>query len=427
MKRKSLVLLVMGGVILASMALLSSCPTSPTPEPQITHYAGSDPKGDYIEIQINHDEAKVRRINHTTSEDSGWLSYTPETAMASGFTILNRVVTDATHFVLFAEFAQEACIYQAFDNTMPPPVTEGNPVYVVYRERVATSTYYDKAYNWMEFKINDLGDSDMNTGFAAFDLSGITKGMLYGAGYSHRRQLRSEGTEGVEDINTGEFLMVDAITYDSSLVANIMWEGGNVGNMDYALVMAGTASGTHIIDHGSSAGGGMNFVLPQTASAAFNSNAFAGTYFTMHYALNGQTNESLTEPLKIVITSGGNVQAYDYDGPITDPALFDEALVDVSSYTGGPVSGDPISETYQTVSGNASAASSVVQQAHLCYGAFIAEDSADSEIVVVMFDPSGSYLAFTMFKPLAADDGDFTNDFEIRFGMGIKDAGYADP
>ena len=145
MKRNSLVLLVLGIIILGAIALMSSCPTPA--EPQITHYAGSDPKGDYIEIQINHDEAKVRRINHTTLEDSGWLSYTPETAMSSGFSILYRVVTDATHFVLFAEFPQAACIYQAFDNTTPPPVTEGNPVYVVYREQVSTSTYYAKAYN----------------------------------------------------------------------------------------------------------------------------------------------------------------------------------------------------------------------------------------------------------------------------------------
>jgi hypothetical protein len=127
-----------------------------------------------------------------------------------------------------------------------------------------------------------------------------------------------------------------------------------------------------------------------------------------------------------VVTSGGNVQAYDWEGPITDPALFDQALVDVSSYTGGPVSGDTISETYQTVSGNASAASSLVQQAHLCKGAFIAEKTSTNEIVVVMFDPIGRFLAFTMFKPLAADDGDLTNDFEIRFGLGIKDAGYSD-
>jgi hypothetical protein len=147
----------------------------------------------------------------------------------------------------------------------------------------------------------------------------------------------------------------------------------------------------------------------------------------MHYALNGQTGDSLTEPLKLVITSIGNVQAYNYDGPITDPALFDQQLVPLSSYTGGPDPPNSVTTTYQTVSGNASAASSVVQQAHRCYGAFIAEDPVDSQIVVVMFDPSGNYLAFTMFKPLAANDLDLTDDFEIRFGMGIKDAGYSDP
>jgi hypothetical protein len=40
-----------------------------------------------------------------------------------------------------------------------------------------------------------------------------------------------------------------------------------------------------------------------------------------------------------------------------------------------------------------------------------------------MFDPSGRFLSFTMFKPLASDDGELTNDFEIRFGLGIMDAG----
>jgi hypothetical protein len=63
----------------------------------------------------------------------------------------------------------------------------------------------------------------------------------------------------------------------------------------------------------------------------------------------GQSNATLIEPLKIVVTSGGNVQAYDWDLPIAGQIpLYDELL------------------------------------------------------------------------------DDLTDDFEIRFGVGIKDAGYTD-
>jgi len=279
----------------------------------------------------------------------------------------------------------------------------------------------------MEFKINDLGDSDMTTGFAGFDVSGLPtpQGLLYGAGYSHRRELEGGANGGVEDVNTGDLLKVDAFTYDSSLVANIMWEGGHTGDMDWALVLTGTASGTNIIDHGILAGGGMNIVLPQASSALFSS-AYAGMYFTMRYELNGQSGATLIEPLKLVVTSGGNVQAYDWNLPIAGQvALFDKPLVNVSSFSGGPVALETISQTYARVSENSSATSTTVQGAHLCKGAFIAEDTGAKTIVVVMFDPSGKFLGFTMFKALTPDATP-ENDFEIRFGVGIKDAGYTD-
>ena len=48
-------------------------------------------------------------------------------------------------------------------------------------------------------------------------------------------------------------------------------------------------------------------------------------------------------------------------------------------------------------------------------------------VCAVMFDSEGRFLAFTLFEKSPPDDGDLTNDFIIRFGMGIKDDGYVDP
>ena len=83
-------------------------------------YAGSQPVGDFVEVQIDRDNSQVRRINYTNPEDSGWLSYTAVAStdtQAQGFSILNRAEAGNGYYVLFAEFPNAAIVYQIFDST----------------------------------------------------------------------------------------------------------------------------------------------------------------------------------------------------------------------------------------------------------------------------------------------------------------------
>lgn len=323
---------------LAAGLLLQDCTLVQGGPDGIRYYGGSVPTGDYVEIRIDESAGVVRRINHSTGEDSGWLFYGPETDMASGFTILNRAIIGVDSFVVFAEFPGAACVYQEFDSSVSPTASVGYPVYVVSRESVGRRAYYGQAYNWMEFRIDDLGESDMNTGFAGMDLSS-NNGRLFGAGYSHRRELRGEGVggTGVEDINPTGALRVDEFAYSPELVSHVLWDPSHPGDMGYATVMSGTASGTNILDRGILAGGGMGMVIPQTVSRDL-SPLCAGTYFTLFYELDGQSGAAENGPLKIVVTSGGSLRAFGYEDSTAEPAsaLFAQPLVPVADFSGGP-------------------------------------------------------------------------------------------
>jgi len=71
---------------------------------------------------------------------------------------------------------------------------------------------------------------------------------------------------------------------------------------------------------------------------------------------------------------------------------------------------------FQSYSGNALADSTVVQNAHLCPGVFVATDA--NWVITVSIDPLGNYFGFTMLDTALGNE-------IVRFGFGIKDDGYA--
>jgi hypothetical protein len=419
-KAKPILFIIVGAVLLAGgLFFILGCGGGLI-SVTLNYYGGSDPEGDLITVIIDQANSKVKHINHTNGETEAsqpWYSYSALAITdehAQGFGILKRVDLETGEFVLFAEFPQAACVYQLFDAAGDP---SGNPVYVVYRQQVDKSSYYAKAYNWMSFNIDSTGDqSDMTTGFSAFDSSG-QQGLLYGASYSKKREAEGAAEGGVEDINSGDTTKVADFTADSETSANILWTG-TVGDMATAISMIGTASGAVILDFGADIGGGMGLAIPQ---ATMSFSQLAGTYFTLVYGFDQGTDEQTISPMKVVVKSDGNLEAYDFNDKTDNPAnaVFDQDLTAVGAFVGGPVGGEDISETFQRISGCSGAASSVVQNAYTCNGSFVAQDLANDITVVAQFDSTGRFFGFTMF-----DNNTGATDYIIRFGLGIKDTGY---
>jgi hypothetical protein len=400
-------------------------------------YGGTDPKGDFIVVMIDRENSKIMKINYTAGETESsqqWYPYTtvaPDTAYGSGFSIVNTVDLGGGAFVLFAEFQEAACVYQAFDEFGD---ANGNPVYLVYRDAADSSSFYSRAYNWVKFFIDSTGggaDSDMNCGFAAFDASGQS-GRMYGASYSKRDDFINDldHPDGLSNINETGDAGVDGLTYDAETMTNVIWNDG-VGNWDGAIAVTGTASGALILDFGPSEGGGAGLAVPQTA-AVDNLATFwptvTGTYLTMVYGYSNAGGEEIG-PVKVVIYSDGSIDVYDYnDSTVTGTSFFDEPLelTRVEDVPDGPVAEESISESFLYEAGNGSAASTVVQNAHLCKGAFIARyftggDYDFEQLIMMGFDPSGRFFGFTMFEW-----DEYYESLTIRFGLGIKDADYDD-
>ncbi|UCB46605.1 MAG: hypothetical protein JSV25_04080, partial [Spirochaetota bacterium] len=333
---------------------------------------------------------------------------------AQGFKIIKKVDLGVDGFVLFAEFPQAACVYQKFDSLGD---ADGNPVYVVYRVQVDKSSYYEKAFNWMKFYIDStLDQSDMSTGFSAFDTSG-EQGLLYGAGYSKKREAEEAEEGGVENINSLGTTKVDDFTADSETSANILWTG-DVGDMATAISMVGTASGAVIMDFGTDTGGGMGLAIPQ---ATMSFGQLAGTYFTLVYGFDQDTNEQTISVMKTVIKSDQSLEVYDFADKTDNPsnAVFDQDFTPVGTLDGGPLYPETIAETFQRISGCGDAASSVVNNAYSCNGSFVAQDVASDITVVAQFDSTGRFFGFTMF-----DNNTDATDYVLRFGLGIRDTGY---
>lgn len=390
------------------LALSSGCgDSSDDKSATIITYAGSEPVGDFVVVQIDKTNSKVRRINYTTDpdEDTGWLPYTAVSAAdAEGFSILYRVnVTGG--YVIFAEFPNTAVVYQMFDASDDPV---GWPVYVVYRERVDKSSYYEKAYNWMKFTIDSTpADSEMEAGFAAFDTS-AEEGLLYGAGYYSL-------DDSINDINDGDVAKISTFVENTELIANTMWTGTE-GDMNTALTLTGTASGTNILDFGPGAGGGMGLAIPQSDVTLATA---AGTYFVLVYENDKTADTSTVQPMKVVISgTSPNIEVFQYsDNTSTATPVLSNDLTAIADLT-APESpnGIAIKTQFATASGNAAAASAVVKSAHLCEGSFVAIDAGGNYVINLMFDSQGGFCGFSMF--------DTTGNDIIRFGFGIKDANY---
>lgn len=386
-------------------------------------YGGTSPVGDFIEVTIDRINKTVTHVNYTTGGGvDGPFPYTAvSVANAYGFSIINRAEIGGGDYVLFSEFPGAAVVYQMFDDTDAPM---GWPVYVVKKSNTTASSYYGKAYNWMMFFIDgDSTDSDMECGFAAFDISS-EGGLLYGAGYSNRREAEDDPLEpAIQDINEGDAVSIDAFTWDDTMRAFVNYESGHDGDMDYAMTLTGTPSGSAVLDFGPELGGGGALAIPQADSKAFSS-SYAGTYFAVLYEYNKGTATRTVDPIKVVISDFPGVSVFNYaDHTDTDMPIFMATLQALEDFTGGPTPpGDPVVEQFHAISLNDAAISTVVREAHLCHGSFIAANS--DVILVITFDPSGRFCSYTMFDNNGTDTDD--GDDVIRFGFAIKDANYTD-
>ncbi len=364
---------------------------------------------------------KVTHVNYTTNVASGPFSYAAvPAATANGFSILNKAIVNANNdYVLFSEFPGVALVYQMFNSN---GTASGWPVYVVIKASPSAADYYGQAYNWMKFYIDQAAAaSDMECGFAAFDTA-ATGGLLYGAGYSNR--IESEDVNpAISNIN-GNAVSIAAFTWNATMKAFIKYDTAHSGDMNYALTLTGTPSGTAVLDFGPLQNQGGALAIPQAGSKAFSSN-YVGTYFAIMYEYDktgaGTRN---VRPIKVVLANPAapTVSVFNYTEKTTGTAIFTSTLQALEDFPNGPnkpgPAGTPVCTQFQTASGNTAATSTVVKNAHLCHGSFIA--ASGNFVLVITFDPSGRFCSYTMFD---SNGGDATNDI-IRFGFAIKDAGY---
>ncbi|MBN2324447.1 MAG: hypothetical protein JXQ30_11985 [Spirochaetes bacterium] len=426
MKKRYLVIGIGAALLLAGgLFVVFGCNSAGSSALSYPSYGGTDPKGDFIVVLMDRDNQQVKKINFTegeTESSQSWYQYTAvsaDTEYASGFSIVNRIDIEGGGYVLFAEIPDAACVFQAFDSEGHG---DGNPVFLVAREAPAASSFYSRAYNWVKFIIDPTGtDSDMSCGFAAFDTSGEA-GEMYGAAYSRKEEFLDE-SDGLSNINPSGDAGIDALTWDSGSGAFCIWEGAT-GDWSQAMAVTGTASGALILDWGPGAGGGGALAVPQTSAVDTLSTFWPvvdGTYLTMAYGYSFGEGAEIG-PVKVVIMSEGSAGAIDvfnysyrieggdsylYNGPLALTRVEDE----------------DISISFQDVAGNDLAASTVVQNAHKCQGAFVAYDSDEGyELLIMMaFDPSGRFFGFTMFEWISSEE-----QLTVRFGLGVKDANYDD-
>jgi len=410
-------------VFLFAVLFIAACDDGGKEKDKILTFAGSEPVGDFVVIQLNKTDKKVRRINYTNPSDTGWYPYfsvAPTHENAQGFSILKRVDINAEgDYVLFAEFPGTALVYQMFDTS---DERSGYPVYVVLREKVDKDEYSEKAYNWIKMKIGgDPADAEMEAGFAAFDTyadgSVTDVGLLYGAGYNSE-------DDSIGDINSGDIAKISEFEENTELVANTMWTGTPDG-MNNAITITGTDSGTNIMDFGPDAGGGMGLAIPQSDVTLADA---AGTYFVLCYESDKTTLGSETEdvrPIKVVLSTetGANIKVFSYDADTSVPGdlMLQDTLTALEEIPAGESPGGvtPINQQFLGAAGNGGAVSDVVQNAHLCRGVFVASDETSGEwVITVSIDPLGNFFGFTMLDTAGSNE-------IVRFGFGIKDDGYA--
>lgn len=413
--------------------IFSGCPTTTETEtpPTIVNFAGSDPKGDLVGVEMDKTNKKITLYNYTTGEKKGPFSYSKvtDTTITGGFNIIYKtIINTAGDYVLFAEFPDAAIVYVLFNKQGE---ALGNFRYLVKREKIENNKMYAKAYNWMKFKIDEDGsaDTDMETGFVGIDTDS-TQGLFYGACYSHKAEMFewSGYINGIKDINPGDTLKVNSLVYDKNTNSSYHEAGGS--GMGHRLYLTGTPSGSIILDFGIQRGGGGGIAIPQAETENM-SNAYYGVYLTFLYEYSyksGLLDQRKIKPIKVLINkdnTGDFVKGFDLTQDISTTPHFIKYLKSVNSLQASESPGGiKVTDQFATQSGNAGASSDVVKNANRCYGEFINMEGDSTYFTVnsIIFDPQGRFLSFTGFTNSLPDS---TSDYEIRFGFAIKDPGYS--
>ncbi len=427
--------------IIAQTIIYTGCEqTDPNkPDPVVAIYGGSDPSGHFIEVKIDRTNSTVTKIDHSTSETFGPYPFGIDQGYknTTGISIVYNAIIDPSategqpKYVRFVEFKDTALLFVLFDVNEKPL---GNPNYAVIKEKVDKSTFYDKAYNWMRFIVDDESvddesvDHDMNTGFAAFD-NASGEGLLYGAAYSQRAEHEKWAgyTNGINDINEGDFVKVDSFLYDPLSHSTYFYADSDI--WDNRVSFAGNENGTNIVNFGADQGGGSGLFIPQNYGIKEWNADWNGVYYSVLYnyttdSTNSVTNSSI-QPIKIKIYSESDnffVEGYD-DNESTQTAtpLFGPLMIiptnDLSS-DNSPGGIAKIVTQFATISNNNTASSNIVKSANNCYGSFVLPE--ESGITTIIMDPDGRFAGFTGFTIQE-------NSVDYRFGFCIKDENYVDP
>ncbi len=394
-------------------------------------YSGSDPKGDFIEIRIDHAASTITHVNHTTGITSGPYNFSkvPQGSGSWGFDILYKAQIDAppVKYALFAIFENTCIVYQLFNDADSPI---GNPNYALIREELGLADGYEHNYNWMKYRFNAGGLSDqcdMEAGFAAFD-SAPESGNFFGASYSNQREMSllpaPHPTNGITNINPNEEYKLDFFTYDPLTVSYYM---SILPGMAGRFSLIPSKSDAIIMDFGPAIGGGSGLILPQANNENWSGN-YNGTYLSMHYNYNTATAVSHVYALKYAFNGAltGELDAFNLnDNTAADSAFLSGEFEPVCSLAGADSPGGviPIAVQFRNISENIDALSPVVHSAHLCRGAFVSiipVAGGRTVIVYLMFEPMGRFGSYTGFTRDAAG-----GVVEYYFGFLIKDKDYS--
>lgn len=342
--------------------------------------------------------------NYTTGESFGPISYSKLTTGTGGFQNIYQTETFTREgkqcYADFVIMKDVALSFLLFDASLDQPVDW--PVYAFNRRAVDMNDYKGRAYNWLKCENEENGGSsdqgNFECGFAAFDTD--TTGLMYGASYNRRAAVDPIKTINESGIGTSSF------TYDPALVANKYGD----------LTLIGTSSGDFVLDFG--AGNGAGFAVRQGASKDWNSN-YNGNYLAMVYK-NGnavgsayRTPRYLMKPMRVTLSGGGsgNIVVAELEG--TEVYINNAPLTSLEDFTRGPIAGETVTKSFQSLSSCGSASSPTVQQAYQCHGSFIYNNETGSQLVNIFSDPNGRFIFFNAFI-----------EETYFFGFGIKDPYY---
>lgn len=447
MKSKKLIISMFLIFITITFVVIVGCVASGTPEEEepstdLDVYGGSNPVGDFVVIEINKTDQKLKYHNYTKDEHTGWFDYAKVTDPAEnmGFDIIYKVDVNAdttedteTSYVLFAEFNDVALVYVPF-NYLGDAID--NPQYALIREQLTKDNVYGTKYNWMTFKIDQdaTEDSDMSGGFAAWDAQS-NSGKLIGAGYSNKAQKLNwpDASDGISDINKDGSVDVDSFGTDSATKSLYFYSDG-IPDWGHRVTLTGTQSGATILDFGPDAGGGSGLAIPQASSKDWNP-AYNGTYFMMVYEYSSWSdsgpsdNGTSINPMKCVLsgTTTGYLEVFESNADTsTATPVFESSLTAIADLSADASPGPmPIIDQFGIISGmyDHSPDAAHLHDANECKGSFIASKEASGvhSIVFIMFDPQGRFGGFTMFE----EQNDPPKHYAYRFGFTINDPNYS--